>query len=350
MNTVQLETTARALVAAGKGVLAADESNNSCNKRFAAVNVPQDEEYRRKYRSLLLTTPEAVGILSGVIFYDETFWQTTGDNMPESELMRDYCAKNGIIPGIKLDEGLVDLEGFPDEQISKGLDTLAERVKKYADAGAQFAKWRSVIKISDHTPTDAAIAANAYIQARYARIVQEAGLVPMIEPEILFEGTHTQETAQAVLAHVLDVVFAACRTYRVHLPGAILKTSMVIPGKESGIPMDPQDVADRTAKVLQAHVPHELGGVVFLSGGQTPEQSFKNLDAIARKGPYPWGMTFSFSRALQDPVLKHWAENQEDIVGSKAIFAHQLKVAKEASMGQLNTEVMGGAFVSASQV
>jgi fructose-bisphosphate aldolase class I len=346
MNTVQLETVARALVAAGKGVLAADESNNSCNKRFAAVGVPQDEEHRRKYRTLLLTTPEAVGILSGVIFYDETFWQAGDDGLP----LRDYCAKNGIIPGIKLDEGLEDLSGFPDEQISKGLDTLAERAKKYAEAGAQFAKWRSVIKITDHTPTDATIAANAYIQARYARICQEAGLVPMIEPEVLFEGTHTQETTQAVLAHVLDVVFAACRTYRVHLPGAILKTSMVTPGKDSGVPMDAQDVAERTSKTLASHVPHELGGVVFLSGGQTPDQSFKNLDAIARKGPHAWGLTFSFSRAIQDPVLKHWAANPQDEIGAKAVMAHQLKVAREARDGVLSVESMGGDFVSASQV
>lgn len=345
MNIVQLETTARALVASGRGILAADESNATCNKRFASVFVPQDEDHRRAFRELLLTTPEASEIVSGVIFYEETFWQT----MSTGETFRDYCMKHNILPGIKVDEGLIDLPGFPNEKLTKGLDTLPERLQKYADAGGRFAKWRAVITIGDNIPTDACIAANAFVLARYARICQEAGITPIVEPEVLFDGKHTADQCEVVTAHVYDTLFAALRTYRVHFPGMILKTSMVLPGKDSGFPVDSQDVAERTARTLRMHVPHELGGVVFLSGGQTPKQAFENLDAIADKGPYPWGLTFSYSRALQDPVLKHWAVNQNDVAGAKAIFGHQLKVAQAAHAGKLEIAAHGDDFVSHSQ-
>ncbi|HXK37450.1 MAG TPA: class I fructose-bisphosphate aldolase [Candidatus Paceibacterota bacterium] len=345
MNIVQLESVARALVAPGKGILAADESSATANKRFAAVYVTQDEDHRRTFREILLTTPDAVGIVSGVIFYDETFWEKGSSG----ELFREYCAKHGIIPGIKVDEGLTDLPGFPGEKVSKGLDTLPERIQKYAEAGAQFAKWRSVIVIGEKIPTDACIAANAYVLARYARICQEAGVVPIVEPEVLFDGKHTSEQCEAVTSHVLETLFAAMRTYRVHFPGAILKTGMVLPGKDSGIPVDETDVADRTVRTLRTHVPHDIGGVVFLSGGQTPHQAFANLNAIAQRGPHPWGLTFSYSRALQDPVLKHWAVHQTDIVGAQSIFAHQLKVAQAARSGSMSVAAHSDDFVSHSQ-
>lgn len=345
MNEQILKATANYLVSSGRGILAADESTASANKRFALVNVEETEENRRAYRELLITTPEARSILSGIIFYDETFWQSTKDG----KTFLQYCNDAGILPGIKVDEGLDDLPGFPGEKITKGLDVLAPRMAKYRDAGAKFAKWRAVIVIGDGTPTDEAIRANAFVLARYARICQDHDIVPIVEPEILFDGNHTIEQCDAVMVRVYNMLFAFMKEYRVYMPGAILKTSMVIPGKESGMIMDPEDVATRTARMFKEHVPHELGGIVFLSGGQTPTQAFLNLDAIAKKGSYPWGVTFSFSRALQDPVLKHWAAHREDTKGGMDIFAHQLKIAVDARNGKLETTSLGGDFVSTSQ-
>lgn len=345
MNIVELEGTVRDLVKKGKGILAADESNATANKRLAAVLVTEDEDHRRAFREILLTAKETPEIVSGVIFYDETFWQ----NGSNGEAFRIYCAKNNIFPGIKVDEGLIDLPGFPGEKLTKGLDTLPERIIKYKDAGARFAKWRAVITIGENIPTDACIASNVFVLARYARICQEAGIVPIVEPEVLFDGKHTSDECEAVTAHVYDTLFAALRTFRVHLPGMILKTGMILPGKESGFPVDPEDVAERTARTLRTHVPHEVGGVVFLSGGQTPKQAFQNLNAIAKKAPYPWNITFSYSRALQDPVLKYWAGHQEDVLGSKQVFGHQLKVVQAASLGTLSSSEFGEDFVSHSQ-
>lgn len=357
MNTELLETTARTLVAAGKGILAADESTASANKRFTAVGVAETEENRRNYRQILITTPAAKNALSGVIFYDETFWQ----HVDEHKTFHDYCTENGIIPGIKLDEGLVDLPGFPGEKISKGLDTLPERIVKYRDAGAKFAKWRSVIAIdylkneageAFSIPTEECINANAFVLARYARICQDAGIIPIVEPEVLFDGKHTAQECEDTLARVLSALFVAMRAYRVHLPGAILKTSMVLPGKDSGIAIEAADVADRTVRVLREYVPEELGGVVFLSGGQSAADGLKNLNAIVRGGQestLPWGLTFSYSRALQDPVLKHWAGDQSDIEGSQAIFAQQLEMAVAARGGVLVEGAATENFVSAGQ-
>jgi fructose-bisphosphate aldolase class I len=345
MNTSQLEHIARALVAPGRGILAADESTNSANKRFALVGVEETEENRRLYRQILITTPEAKNIISGVIFYDETFWQNTDDGKP----FREYCNEVGILPGIKVDEGLIELPGFTGEKLTKGLDTLPERMAKYRDAGAKFAKWRSVITIGEGIPSNECINANAYVLARYARICQDFDIVPMVEPEVLFDGTHTAEVCEHVMDRVYTALFIAMRAYRVHLPGAILKTSMVLPGKESGVVLDATDVSERTVRALHTYVPKELGGVVFLSGGQVPSAAFLNLNAIAKKGPHPWGLTFSYSRALQDPVLKYWAAHRDDIDGAKKVFAHQLAIAIDATKGQLNTESLGGDFVSTSQ-
>ncbi|MEK7118842.1 MAG: class I fructose-bisphosphate aldolase [Patescibacteria group bacterium] len=340
MDTALLETTAHALIAPGKGILAADESTPSINQRFAAVGVEQTEENHRRYRQILVTTPAAHGTLSGVIFYDETFWENADDGKP----LRTYCVENDTMPGIKLDEGFTDLPGFPGEKISKGLDALPERIPKYRDAGAKFAKWRSVIAIGQtpegaSIPTEECINANAFVLARYARICQDTGLVPIVEPEVLFDGTHTTKECEDALARVLDGLFVAMRAYRVHLPGVILKTSMVLPGKDSGVAIDAEDVAERTVRVLREYAPKELGGVVFLSGGQTPSDAFRNLNAIAKLGPHPWSVTFSFSRALQDPVLKYWAMHRDDSDGTKAIFARQLAIAVAARLGKLPAAV-----------
>lgn len=352
MNEKLLRETAHALVAPGKGILAADESSATADKRFLAVGVEQTEENRRRYRQILFTAPSVGEVLSGVIFYDETFWQNADGGEPFRELL----SKSGVLPGIKLDEGLVDLPGFPGEKISKGLDALPDRVAKYRASGARFAKWRSVFAIGPKTakgeavpPTTQAMRANAFVLARYARICQDADIVPIVEPEVLFDGTHTSERCEEVMGAVLDEVFHALVFYRVYIPGVILKTSMVLPGKSAGIPIDANDVAMRTARVLQEYCPKDLGGVVFLSGGQVPSDAFANLDAIAKQDTYPWGLTFSYSRALQDPVLTYWAAHRDDIPGAQAVFSKQLEMAKRARMGKLGSDVVAEDFVSDGQ-
>lgn len=346
MNTGELEKIAKLLVARGKGLLAADESGKTCKKRFDAVDVECTENTRQEYRQLLLTTPGANEFMSGVILYDETFWQSTD----HGQVFREYLKNHDVVPGIKVDGGLIDLPGFPGEKVAQGLDGLPERMATYAGAGAKFAKWRVVITIGDGIPTDECIGANAFVLARYARICQDAGIVPIVEPEVLFDGNHTSDQCEGIMAHVFDVLFQTMRAFRVHLPGAILKTSMVLPGKDSGIAIDHNDVADRTCRVLHSHVPHELGGVVFLSGGQTPKDAFINLNRIAQRGPHPWGVTFSYSRALQDPVLKAWAADRKAVHATQALFHHQLELASAASKGDLaEDQLETDSFVSHSQ-
>jgi fructose-bisphosphate aldolase class I len=340
MDEEKLERIAKSLVARGKGLLAADESSASCEKRFAAVGMPCTEETRREYRQLLLTTPGAEDMLSGVILYDETFWQSTD----QGQVFREYLKNHGVIPGIKVDKGLVDLPGFPGEKVTQGLDGLPERMVTYAGAGGQFAKWRVVITIGDGIPTDECIGANVFVLARYARICQDAGVVPIVEPEILFDGNHTAEQCEEAMVRTFDILFQTMRAFRVHLPGAILKTSMVLPGKDSGIPIDHDDVAERTVRVFQAHVPQDLGGIVFLSGGQTSNDAFIDLDhivdRIAKNGPHPWGITFSYSRALQDPVLKAWAKDRTNVHEIQQIFHRQLQRASAASRGELEDSML----------
>lgn len=346
MNTTHLEEIVKKLMARGKGLLAADESSASCKKRFDAVHVPCTEETRRTYRELLITAPGAEKYMSGVIFYDETFWQSTH----AGPLFREYLKARHAVPGIKVDMGLIDLPGFPNEKLTQGLDGLPERMATYHAAGAQFAKWRSVITIGDDIPTDECIGANTFVLARYARICQEAGIVPIVEPEVLFDGTHTIEQCEAVMTRVYDILFLTMRAFRVHLPGAILKTGMVLPGKDSGVAIDHTDVAKRTVRALHGHVPHELGGVVFLSGGQTSKDAFINLNRIAQRGPHPWGVTFSYSRALQDPVLKAWANDRHADAEIKKIFIRQLEMAAAASKGELDESLLEhDTFVSHAQ-
>lgn len=350
MKLEKLEEIAQYLVRPGKGLLAADESNASCEKRFEAVGVPCTQETRRNYRELLLTTPGADDILSGVILFDETFWQSTSGG----QVFRVHLKNKRIAAGIKVDKGLVDLPAFAGEKVSEGLDGLGKRMATYAAAGAHFAKWRAVIRIDNEIPTDECIGANTYTLSRYARICQEYNVVPIVEPEVLFDGNHSSEHCEQVMAHTLDILFQTMRAFRVHLPGAILKTSMVLPGKDSGTTIDHDEVAERTIRVLHEHVPHDLGGVVFLSGGQTPSDAFINLNRIAQRGPHPWGVTFSYSRALQDPVLKAWAEEPQAKERIQDIFIKQLQLASAASKGELGeTELQNPEsdekFVSHSQ-
>ncbi len=346
MDYKRLEDIARALVTPGKGLLAADESNASCQKRFDAVGVACTEETRRQYRSLLITTPGAEHSLSGVILYDETFGQKTD----AGQTLRAYLNAHNVMPGIKVDLGLIDLPGFPNEKLTQGLDGLPERMAIYAENGALFAKWRIVITLGEGIPTEECIGANTFVLARYARICQDAGIVPIVEPEVLFDGNHSADQAETAMSRTFDVLFQTMHAFRVHLPGAILKTSMVLPGKDSGVAIDHNDVADRTCRVLHAHVPHELGGVVFLSGGQTSTDAFKNLNQIAKRGPHPWGVTFSYSRALQDPVLKAWASQPKAAAEVQDIFHRQLVLATAATRGELDEEKLeADSFVSHSQ-
>jgi fructose-bisphosphate aldolase class I len=346
MNQEELQKTAKAMVAPGHGLLAADESDKTCKKRFDSVGVECTEETRREYRGLLITTPGAENHMSGIIFYDETFWQKTDDGQEFTK----YLEANGILPGIKVDKGLVDLPDHPGEKVSQGLDDLKERMDKYSKAGGKFAKWRSVIAIGDGIPTDDCINANAQVLAQYARICQEVNVVPIVEPEVLFDGNHTSQQCEDVMARTFEALFKAMQEQQVFMPGAILKTSMVLPGKESGTPIDHDDVAQRTVRVLHDHVPHDLGGVVFLSGGQTSNDAFINLNRIAKKGPHPWGITFSYSRALQDPVLKAWAKNRHDKEAVQKLFAQQLAFAGNASEGELDeSQLHNDDFVTKSQ-
>ncbi len=346
MNPQKLEEIVKQLVAHGKGLLAADESNASCEKRFDTVGVPCTEETRREYRELLLTAPGAEDIMSGVILFDETFWQSSD----HGQVFRELLKNRGVAPGIKVDKGLVGLPGFDGEKVTQGLDGLAERMATYAAAGARFAKWRAVIAIGDDIPTDECIGANTFTLARYARICQEYNIVPIVEPEVLFDGDHTSEQCEQVMSRVFDILFQTMRAFRVHLPGAILKTSMALPGKDSGTPIDHDEVAERTVRALHEHVPHDLGGVVFLSGGQQPNDAFINLNRIAKRGPHPWGVTFSYSRALQDPVLKAWAKKRNDLNGAQALFLHQLQLASAAAKGELDESLLDDdSFVSHSQ-
>lgn len=350
MDYKKLERTAKTMMASGKGLLAADTSIASTKKRFDAVGVESTSQTRSEYRGLLFSTPGIETFLSGVILFEETFWQAGKDG----QLFRELLKNKDILPGIKVDKGLVDLPGFPGEKVTQGLDGLPEALHIYAAAGARFAKWRAVIAIGDGMPTDQCIAANAFLLARYARLCQEENIVPIVEPEVLFDGKHTADQCEQVLARTLDVLFQTMRAFRVHLPGAILKSSMVLPGKDSGTKIDHHDVAERTVRVFRQHVPAELGGIVFLSGGQTSEDAFIDLDhiidEIMKSGPHPWTLTFSYDRALQDPVLKAWAKDRANTQHIQKIFHHQLELASAAARGEIEKFQLGAdSFVSDAQ-
>lgn len=328
MKKQSLQSIAKAMMQDGKGILAADASASTMNKRLAAVGVEQDEESRRQYRQLLFTTPGFSKGISGVILYDGTIRQKADDGTPFAKLLEGY----GVVPGIKVDKGKVDMPNFPGEQVTEGLDGLKERMEEYYALGARFAKWRAVIPIGDGLPNEEAIDANAHALARYAGICQEVGIVPMIEPEVLLEGDHTIERCDAVLRATLGTVFFELERYRIDLTGAILKTSMVLSGRERAMDT-PEAVAEHTVSVLHDMVPRELAGVVFLSGGQYPEQATANLNAIMQRGPHPWPMTFSYSRALQEPVLSAWEGVDANIPEAQRIFAHRIRMNVAARTG-----------------
>lgn len=325
----QLKQTAKAMVVSGKGLLAADESAATAEKRLTAVGLEHTEEIRRSYRQLLLTTKGVEQYLSGVILFDETIRQKDDNGTPFPEVLK----TEGIIPGIKVDAGAKDLALHEGEKVTEGLDGLRERFAEYAKLGAGFAKWRAVITIiGDQAPTEACITANAHAMARYAALAQEAGIVPIVEPEVLLDGDHSIERCLEVTGKTLDALFAALKNQGVMLEGVILKASMVISGKDAPDRADVQTVAEQTVKCLKEHVPAELPGVVFLSGGQEDVEATAHLDAMNKIGGLPWPLTFSYSRAIQNPVLKLWAEKKPD--EAAAAYLKRCEANSLASKGE----------------
>ncbi len=316
MSFSDLERVADAMVVKDKGLLAADESNSTIAKRLAKIGCESTEEHRRSYRELLFTTPGISQWISGVIMYDETIRQKTRDGVA----FPDYLAKLGIIPGIKVDTGAKPLAAFPGETITEGLDGLRERMIEYYKLGARFAKWRAVIDIGDGIPTRFAIEANAHALARYAAICQEQNIVPIVEPEVLMDGGHTQERCEAVTDQVLAEVFAQLGRHRIHLEGMILKPNMVISGKKSQTQATPDQVATATVRCLKRHVPAAVPGIMFLSGGQTPAEAALHLSLMNRLGSLPWQLSFSYGRALQDAALTAWGGKPANFAAGQKEF------------------------------
>jgi fructose-bisphosphate aldolase class I len=336
MNAEVLKKTAKQMVAPGKGIIAADESSSTCQKRFDSVGVPCTEDNRRAYRQTLFTTQGLSQYVSGVILYDETIRQETdsGENFAA------YLSEAGILPGIKVDSGAKDLALHPGEKVTEGLDGLRERLAEYRTFGAAFAKWRAVITIGQDIPTDACIHANAHAMARYAALCQEADIVPIVEPEVLIDGDHSLERCYEVTAATLKKMFEELEGQDILLEGAILKASMVIAGKKAAKQSSPKEVAAATVRCLKENVPAELAGVVFLSGGQGDEQATENLDEMNKLGETPWPLTFSYSRAIQNPVLKIWAASPNaNIAKAQEALLFRSKMCSLASLGKYSADM-----------
>jgi len=329
MNTAELAATAQAMVTKHRGLLAADESTSTILKRFNTIKLDSTEEHRRAYREMLFTTPGASEFISGVILYDETIRQKTKTGVPFPA----YLSKQGMIPGIKVDTGAKPLAGFPGETITEGLDGLRERLAEYYKLGARFAKWRAVIDISPTIPTPYAISANAEALARYAALCQEAGIVPIVEPEVLMDGDHPigrcEEVTQRVLQTVFDHLFAA----RISLEGMVLKPNMVIAGKKSVQKSSPEQVAEATVRTLKRHVPAAVAGIAFLSGGQSPTEATLHLSLMNAAGGLPWPLTFSYGRALQDRALSAWGGTDAGLPGGQKQLYQRAKLNGLAAGG-----------------
>jgi fructose-bisphosphate aldolase class I len=336
MNLVDLNKVALAMVAPGKGVLAADESSGTIKKRFDAINVVSTEESRRDYREMMFRTREAMTqYISGVILFDETIWQNAGDGTPLVKLIE----QSGAIPGIKVDEGTQALPNCPGELITVGLDKLAERLKKYYERGARFAKWRAVIDIGRHMPSMTAIHVNAHALARYAALCQAAQIVPIVEPEVLMDGDHDIDRCYEVTQRVLNKTFQELRVQRVALEGMILKPNMAIAGKKSAKQSSVEEVAEKTIRLLKACVPAAVPGIAFLSGGQSDEDATAHLDAMNRIGTLPWRLTFSYGRALQAAPQKAWSGKPENIAAGQRAFAHRARMNSLASKGEWKADL-----------
>ncbi|MBL8030556.1 MAG: fructose-bisphosphate aldolase class I [Candidatus Doudnabacteria bacterium] len=337
MNKEELSKIAKQMVAEGKGILAADESMNTVGKRFAAINLENTEDNRRAFREMLLTAPGEGEYVSGVILFDETIRQKTSSGKSFVEVLN----SEGILPGIKVDQGLVEV-GESGEKITKGLDGLAERLKEYSALGAKFCKWRSVITIGEGTPTEENIRQNAKDLASYALECQKANLVPMVEPEVLLEGSHSIEQAKDASGRILTALFEELNKAGVLLEGLILKTSMVLPGKNYTAKASPEEIAKETIEVFARVLPNNLAGVVFLSGGQGEIEATENLNAINSSGKQPWSLTFSYARALQDGATKAWSGEQENMEIAQKTFMHRAKMNSLASLGKYSKEMEEG--------
>ncbi len=338
MKNENLESVARKLVAPGKGILAADESSGTIEKRLKSINVTSTEENRRAYREVLFTTAGAGEFISGVILFDETIRQKTRDGRTFVEALE----QQGIIPGIKVDKGAKPMANFPGEKVTEGLDGLRERLAEYRKLGARFAKWRAVIAIGDQIPTRTCIATNAELLARYAALCQEADLVPIVEPEVLMDGTHTIERHFEVTQQTLESVFHALYEHRVVLEGMLLKPNMVLSGKECPQQASVEEVAEATVRCMKRVVPGAVPGLVFLSGGQTDQQATEHLNAMNRMEGLPWQLSFSYGRALQAPVLKAWKGEAANVAAAQQAFHHRAWCNSKARFGKY-TEAMESA-------
>jgi fructose-bisphosphate aldolase class I len=336
MDQAILSKTAAAMVASGKGILAADESSGTCEKRFKSVGVESTEENRRAYRNLLFSTSGIEQFLSGVILFDETARQKSNDGTPIPQ----YLQKKGIIPGIKVDKGTVQLPLTPaGELVTEGLDGLSKRLEEYFNLGCRFAKWRAVITIGERIPTHACLYANAHVLARYAAACQAASIVPMIEPEVLLDGNHSIERSEEVHEATLRATYAAIAAYNVQVEHLILKTSMVVSGKDHPRQASVDEVAERTVRVLKRTVPAAQPGVVFLSGGQSDEAATAHLNAMVAMGELPWPLTFSYSRALQNPALKTWRGQAGNVPAAQKAFHHRARMNGLAAQGKWRNEL-----------
>lgn len=331
----ELNKIAKQMVAPGKGILAADESMGSIEKKFAKINLPSTEESRQAYRDMFFTTPGMEEFISGVILFDETIRQKAVDGTPFAELLK----SKGILPGIKVDQGLEPIPDSPDEKQTKGLDGLADRFREYASLGAKFSKWRAELAVSDTLPTDNAIAENNRRLAQYAKLSQEAGIVPIVEPEVMMNGENTMERCAEVSERVLTSLFEELEKAGVAIEGTILKTNMAIPGQKSGQTVTPEQIAEATLRVYNKTVPKNLPGIVFLSGGQSSLEATANLNAVAKKGVQPWPISFSFGRALQDDALKIWMGRPENVEVGRKAFYHRAKMNHLALLGKYSEEM-----------
>ncbi len=330
MNKDKLIETVARLVKPPKGILAIDESLPTCNKRFVKLGVPTTEEKRREYRELLVTAPDVEKYISGYILFDETIRQSTKDGKSFISIMQE----KGIEVGIKVDEGTADLELHPFEKKTKGIEGLLWRLKEYKDMGATFSKWRAVYTIGKDIPSEDCMKGNAVSLAEYAFACQGLDIVPIVEPEVLIDGDHTIEECYKVIAHNLDIIFLELDKMNVFIPGMILKTSMVTSGKDAKVQAPAEDVAWMTLKCLKEHVPANIGGIVFLSGGQSDKGAMLNLNAMHKNDPLPWPLTFSYGRAIQNGALESWAKNPEDIKTAQNLLLEAAKNNSLASIGK----------------
>ncbi len=335
MQAQALIDTARALVASGKGIFAADESTGTIEKRLSSINVECTEANRQAYRNLLFTTQGAEEFISGVILFEETLFQKSDDGTPFPKLLE----SKGIIPGIKVDKGAKPLAGCDGETVTEGLDGLRDRLAKYYEAGARFAKWRAVINISDELPSDNSLATNAHALARYAALCQEAGIVPIVEPEVIMDGDHCIDDCDAVTEATLNWVFAELCSQGVMLEGMLLKPNMVISGSDCADQADVDEVASATLRCLKRTVPAAVPGIVFLSGGQSDEIATAHLNAMNSVGDLPWKLSFSYGRALQAPALKAWGGKPENVKAAQAAYYQRAKCNGAASQGNYSADM-----------